>query len=223
MLTTVTGMGGGLVMVIVLSAAWGPYAALPITALALMVGNLHRLALFRAHVDTRVARRILVGLVPGALIGALLVAGLPAGLLHGAMLLLVVLTLARALFGWRWRLPRAALPPAGVAVGVMAGTAGGAGVLTAPLLLSSGVEGDRYLATLSLIAVVMHTTRVIGYSAGGLVGGATVLWAALLAVTVVVGNTLGRSLRRRVPRRSQSALAYLALTGCAVLSLIGAA
>jgi len=220
-LTTTSGMGGGLMLVISLSAIWGPHVALPTTALALLVGNLHRLALFRGHLRVEVARPFLLGLVPGSILGSLLVAGMPSALIHVVMLGLAAFALARALLGWRWRIPRAALVPAGGAVGVMAGTSGGAAVLTAPVLLASGLSGDEYLATVALAAVAMHVSRTIGYGAGGLVGADTFLWAGYLAVMLVVGNLIGKRLRSHLPERVRSGLEYGVLAACTVLSVLG--
>lgn len=220
-LTTTSGMGGGLMLVIALSALWGPHVALPTTALALLVGNLHRLALFRGHLRPEIARPLLVGLVPGSVLGSLLVAGMPAALIQVVMLALAGFALARAVFRWRFTIPRAALAPAGGAVGVMAGTSGGAAVLTAPLLLASGLAGDEYLATVALAAVAMHVSRTIGYGAGGLVGAGTFLWAAYLAVALVAGNLVGKRLRAHLPGRLRSGLEYGVLAGCTVLSVLG--
>lgn len=220
-LTTVSGMGGGLMLVVTLSVAWGPHVALPTTALALLVGNLHRLALFRGHLRIEIARPLLLGMVPGSIVGSLLIAGLPAGLIHAVMVGLAAFALARALLGWRWQIPRAALAPAGGAVGVMAGTSGGAAVLTAPLLLASGLRGDEYLATVALAAVAMHVSRTIGYGAGGLVGSDTFLWAGYLAVALVIGNLVGRRARSHLPDRLRTGLEYGVLAACTGLSLIG--
>ncbi len=220
-LTTVSGMGGGLMLVVTLSAIWGPHVALPTTALALLVGNIHRLSLFRGHLRPEIARPLLLGMIPGSIIGSLLVAGMPSGLIHVVMLGLAAFALARALFGWRLQIPRAALAPAGGAVGVMAGTSGGAAVLTAPLLLASGLRGDEYLATVALAAVAMHVSRTIGYGAGGLVGADTFLWAGFLAVALVVGNLIGKRVRSHVPDRVRSGLEYGVLATCTGLSLLG--
>lgn len=220
-LTTVSGMGGGLMLVITLSVVWGPHVALPTTALALLVGNLHRLALFRGHLRIEIARPLLFGMVPGSVIGSLLIAGMPAGLIHAVMLGLAAFALARALLGWRWQIPRAALAPAGGAVGVMAGTSGGAAVLTAPLLLASGLRGDEYLATVALAAVAMHVSRTIGYGAGGLVGADTFLWAGYLAVALVIGNLVGKRARSHLPDRLRTGLEYGVLAACTGLSVIG--
>ncbi|HEY8145927.1 MAG TPA: sulfite exporter TauE/SafE family protein [Kofleriaceae bacterium] len=220
-LTTVSGMGGGLMLVISLSALWGPHVALPTTALALLVGNLHRLSLFRGHLRPDIARPLLVGMVPGSIVGSLLVVGMPAGLIHAVMLGLAAFALCRALLGWKWQIPRSALAPAGGAVGVMAGTSGGAAVLTAPLLLASGLRGDEYLATVALAAVAMHISRTIGYGAGGLVGADTFVWAGYLAVALVIGNLIGKRLRSHLPDALRTGLEYGVLAGCAALSVLG--
>ena len=220
-LTTTSGMGGGLLLVVALSAVWGPHVALPTTALALLVGNLHRLALFRGHLRVEVARPFLLGLVPGSILGSLLLAGMPSALIHVVMLGLAALALMRALLGWRWRIPRAALAPAGGAVGVMAGTSGGAAVLTAPVLLASGLSGDEYLATVALAAVAMHVSRTIGYGAGGLVGGSTFAWAGYLAVMLIVGNFIGKRLRAYLPEQVRTGLEYAVLAGCTIVSVLG--
>lgn len=222
-LTTLSGLGGGLLLVTALSAVWGPHQALPITALALLVGNLHRFALYREHLRADIARPLLLGLVPGSAIGAFLVAGLPAALLQLGMLSLVGLALARAAFGWTWRVPRLALAPAGGAVGVMAGTAGGAAVLTGPLLLASGIRGDQYMATMSLAAVAMHIARTVGYGAGGLVDPGIFAWAGLLAATLVAGNFIGRAVRNRLGERARSGFEHGVLAAAGLLAIIGAA
>ena len=220
-LTTVAGMGGGLLLVTSLAVLWGPHVALPVSALALLVGNLHRLALFRRHLRLEVGGPLVLGIVPGSLLGAALVADLPPALLQLTMLALVGLALARVLFRWEWVVPRAALAPAGGAVGVMASAGGGAAVLTSPLVLSAGVAGDAYMATVAFAAVAMHVSRTIGYGATGLVGGATFAWAALLAVALVAGNVIGRSARGRLPARARTALEYGVLVVAAVLSVAG--
>jgi uncharacterized protein len=222
-LTTLSGLGGGLLLVTALSALWGPHQALPVTALALLVGNLHRFALYREHLRADIARPLLLGLVPGSAIGAFLVAGLPAALLQLAMLFLVGLALARAAFGWTWRLPRLALAPAGGAVGVMAGTAGGAAVLTGPLLLASGIRGDQYMATMSLSAVAMHIARTAGYGAGGLVDPGIVAWAGFLGVSLVAGNVAGRAVRSRLGDRARAGCEHGVLAAAGLLAILGLA
>lgn len=220
-LTTVSGMGGGMLLVIALAAAWGPHVALPVTALALMVGNLHRLALFRSYLRPEFAWPLIAGLVPGSLIGALLVAELPAWLLHAVMLALVVVAVARACMRLEWSMPRSALGPGGGVIGVLAATGGGAAVMTGPMLLATGIDGDDYLATVSLAAVAMHLARTVGYGVGGLVAGDMFVVAGIMALCIVIGNWLGRRVRSLMADRNRLLLQYCVLIACAGISLSG--
>jgi hypothetical protein len=88
-------------------------------------------------------------------------------------------------------------------IGALTATAGGAGMLLGPLLLSAGLEGRRYLGTVAAAAVVMHSTRIIGYTAGGLVDAAMLRQSAVLAVAVVVGNLCGDAIRGLLSGRTQ--------------------
>jgi uncharacterized protein len=220
-LTTLSGMGGGLLLVTALSLLWGPHQALPVSALALLVGNLHRFFIYRASLRADIARPLLVGLIPGSAIGALLVAGMPQGILQVAMLSMVAMALARAALGWTWRIPVIALAPAGGAVGIMAGTAGGAAVLTCPLLKATGIRGDEYMATMALAAVAMHLSRMAGYGAGGLIGAGTFAWAGFLAVTLVIGNMIGRTVRERMNPRALGGAEYGVLAAAGLLAVLG--
>ena len=68
-LTTVAGLGGGMVLMLALSLLTSPTVALAATAPALLAGNLHRSVMFRGQVDRRVATSFAAGAFPGALPG----------------------------------------------------------------------------------------------------------------------------------------------------------
>ena len=140
-LTTLAGQGGGLFLLLLCSVLLGPRSALAITAPALLLGNLHRAVLFRRVVDRGVAARMILGAVPGAFAGGFLAGRLPEWVLHVLLVGITALSVARALRWLAFEVPRGALGPAGFLIGAMTGTSGGAGVLFAPVLLSSGLVG----------------------------------------------------------------------------------
>src|SRR5688500_15046582 len=94
-LTTVAGMGGGLLLVVTLSAWKGPHFALAVTTPALLLSNLHRAYLFRRVLDTKVAKAFALGAIPGAFAAGWLVPRLPEAALHGVLVAATSLTLAR--------------------------------------------------------------------------------------------------------------------------------
>jgi uncharacterized protein len=220
-LTTVAGLGGGLLLLLTLSAFWGPAAALAATAPALLLGNLHRLALFRKHVDWKTVRAFGIGALPGALVGGVLAARIPPLAVQLMMVGMTALAVARAVFRSELRVPPAAMTPAGFVIGTLTGAAGGAGVLVAPLLLSTGLSGSAYVATSAAAAVVMHFGRILGYGSEGLFTSDAVGHAAILAVAILGGNYLGKRLRPHV-RESQSRwIEHGVLVVCVALALWG--
>ena len=86
LITTLSGFGGGVLLVTCLALLWDPLTALTISSLALLGGNAQRLFLFRADVDWRFSLPVVLGVIPGALGGALLATNMPGWLLHGAIL-----------------------------------------------------------------------------------------------------------------------------------------
>jgi uncharacterized membrane protein YfcA len=221
-LTSLAGQGGGLFLLIACSAIHGPKAALAMTAPALLLGNLHRAWLYRRSVDRPIAWRMTVGGLPGAIIGGLLAGAMPDRAFDVVLVGMTALAIAKAV-GWiRFSVPRGALAPAGFGIGAMTGTAGGAGVLLAPVLLSSGLTGATYVGTSSVVAVVTHLGRVAAYGSAGLFanGGARIVLAALtLALAIFVGNSFAERIRPRISVRVAVRIEYVTLIVCVALSV----
>lgn len=220
LVTTTAGMGGGMVLLVGLSLAFGPGPALACTAPALLLGNLHRFALYRKHLDRRVAVTFAAGALPGAAFGGLLAGGVPRSVLGALILASSALALARAVFRWRWRVGTRAMAPAGLVIGALTAASGGAGVLVAPLFLSTGLTGDAYVATIAAAASVMHLGRIAGYGASGLLDAVALERALVLALAIPVGNLLGKrlALRERLPA---GVVEHATLVACVALAALG--
>jgi uncharacterized membrane protein YfcA len=222
-LTTVAGLGGGVLLILALSLRWSPAEALALSSPALLVGNLHRLAVGRREVDRRVACPFALGALPGSALGGLLVVAMPTAVLQALLLLTSALALARALGWWTLRPAPAALVPAGAAIGAMAATTGSAGLVVGAVLQSTGLSGAAYIATAAAAAVSMHLGRLAAYGLGGLVTRETALASAILAVAILAGNLAGAGLRRRLTARASARIELAVLLTCVALALAGLA
>lgn len=222
-LTTVAGMGGGMLLVLSLSVVWGPLPALSVTAPALIVGNAHRAVSYRASIARELAIPFAVGAVPGSLVGGLLAVALPAWALDAILLGTTALALLRTAGLWEWR-PRAAhIVPAGAGIGALAATSGGAGMLVCPLFMAAGLRGERYVATVAAAAVAMHVGRSVAYGLAGLESDATLLRAAVLALSLLVGNMLGGLVRKQINARASRAIEIGVLVVAVGLAALGLA
>jgi uncharacterized membrane protein YfcA len=220
-LTTLAGQGGGLFLLLFCSLLVGPHAALAITAPALLLGNLHRAVLFRRSIDRSIATRMILGAVPAAFIGGLLAGELPAWTLQVLLVGLTALSIARALKWLSFDVPRWALGPAGFVVGGLTGTAGGAGVLFAPVLLSAGLRGAAFVGTISTVAVATHVGRVVAYGSNGLFTREMILPIVLVALAISAGNWLGERIRTGLSETTTTRVEYGVLVICVGVSVLG--
>lgn len=220
-LTTVAGLGGGVLLVLALSLRTSPAEALALSSPALLVGNLHRWRVGRRDVDMRVAAPFAIGALPGSALGGLLVVAMPTLLLQVLLVLTSALALARALGWWMPRPPAAALVPAGAAIGAVAATTGSAGLAVGALLQSAGLTGAAYVATAAATAVAMHVGRLAAYGFGGLLTGETALQSGVLALAILAGNLVGGRVRKRLPAEACTRIELGVLFVCVALALAG--
>jgi hypothetical protein len=221
MVTTLAGMGGGMVLVLGLALLWDPTTALAATGPALLLGNVHRLWMYLEDLDRPRAWRYALGGVPGALIGGLVLGVVPLQVIEVGMLAIAVVAAAKVLLGWAWNPPADALVPGGFAVGFTASTAGGGGLIAGPMLLATGLTGRSYVATAALGAAAVHIARMVGYGAAGVLDGPVLAYGAGLAVLVIIGNALGDRVRRLLKDEDVSRLERGVVVGCLGLATAG--
>ena len=242
MLTTISGFGGGILLLLAVTVLAGAKAALAATSLALLAANTHRIWLYRRHVfgaidgsetspdkvsamqamrPVAVIVPLVAGLIPGGLCGSLVAASIPEAVIHIAMLVIVSLSLLRAWLGWIWQPDRRSLVLSGVVVGVLSGAAGGAGFLIGPVVLATGLTGRSYLATVAIGAVALHVARLSGYGAGGMLSVEVLAMAAVLTPALVLGNLVGDRVRDAIPRPWQRTIEYGMPAVCLTLALVG--
>ena len=219
-LTTVAGVGGGQVLLLGLAWMWDPRTALTVTGPALLLGNAHRLVLFRAHLQPRLVLPYVLGALPGSLLGGALAVQVPRSALELAMVLMASLAAAKVLFGWKLTAPPGALAPGGLLVGAVAATGGGAGLLGGPLLLSAGLSGRRYIAAGAAGALSMHIGRLAAYGAAGWVSLHTLGTGLALAAGILGGNAIGMRLRGQLDEPTTRRIEVLAILLCLGLALL---
>lgn len=221
LLTTVAGMGGGMLLLLALSAARGIHEALAITAPALLVSNLHRAVLYRREFSVKVAGAFSLGAVPGGIFGGIIVPSIPTWFLNTTLVALTLVAIARARGWFSWSPSPRALVPAGFGIGMLTATAGGAGLLVGPLFLASGLRGTAYVATVSVAAVALHVSRVLGYSISGLLRPELLVPASMLVLGLLLGNLFGRSLRGRFSQETEMRIELGTLITCTTLAVLG--
>jgi uncharacterized protein len=222
-LSTLAGVGGGMLLVVVLSATRGPKEALAVTSPALLFSNIHRAWIFRKDIDRRIAKAFGLGAFPGAIVGGFFVPALPPRVLSALLVGSTVLVLLRARGILKVSPHRRAITPLGLSIGALTATSGGAGMLVGPLYLSLGLTGAAYAGTVAVAGVSMHLGRLVGYGVGGMLDKALLPDASSLLAGLVIGNVLARRVRARLSHKTEVRIEIVSLSLATALAVLGLA
>lgn len=199
-LSAVAGFGGGVLLVPVFVAAFGPREAVAILTVTQVASNGSRVVFNRTQVDRHLVGLFSVGAVPAAVLGAVLLTSSPVSLLTkvmGVFLLAMVV----------WRRVRASVvvvdDHAFVAVGVASGfgsaLVGSVGPMVAPFFLARGLVRGAYIGTEAASALVMHLTKVVVFGALAVLTWHAALIGFVLAAPAMAGAWVGKVLLDRLP------------------------
>lgn len=237
-LTTIASLGGGILLIAILSLFWSPVTVLGVTAPALFIGNASRVAMLSGDVDWRVVGRFSLTSVPAALGSSLVAASLPAdtlGVLVAIFLLLFVLhevgmvplrPLAR-----EPEAPARAEQPrpiwladlGGAIAGIVSGLAGGAGFVSSPFLHAIGLPPRSLVATSAACMGVIHLAKGAGFTFASVLTPALFPQALTLAIGIVGGNALGTKVLDRMSRETFRRVLIVAVALAALQLLYRAA
>jgi len=211
-----TGFGGGLLLPPILAPILGVLHVVPVLSFAMLITNVHRLALYRKHANWKLIGIVLVTIVPAVVLGTSIYLGMPPdaiAIVLGGFLSLSI-PVGRFFARRRVRLGPAGLALAGGGFGIISGTTPGAGMLMVPVLLGAGLVGEAFLATDASISIAVNLTKAAIFNQlGGLPLGLLGIGLVIGACTVP-GNYLARWILRRTSVRLHTrALEIIVLIG----------
>jgi hypothetical protein len=200
----IVGFGASVVMVPILSIAFGPKAAIPIMAIASLMANASRVAIWWREIDWRSALAFAAVAAPCAAIGARTLLALDAGLVEAALgvFLLAVVAARRALRGRPFVLSRPAFAAAAAPVGFLTGIVASTGPISTPLFLALGLVKGAFVGTEAAASVAMYGAKLAVFGANavyapqevgrGLLVGASLMAGAWIAKRIVVAMSAER-------------------------------
>ncbi len=202
-LSAIAGFSGGSLLLPVLVAVFGVHDAVPMLAVAQVIGNGARAWLNRRQVHSPVVGWFLLGAVPMALLGGWLFSRAPAPYLTRLLgLVLIASVAARHLK----LVPDEGFPVhrfafVGGGFSFLSALAGTVGPILIPFFLAFGLVKGALVGTEAAATGIMHVARLTGYAAGGALGNRQVALGLALGPLMVAGSLLGKGLLDRLPER----------------------
>ena len=210
-LTAAAGIGGGLLMLALMTYFIPVYALIAVHGFVQLGSNAGRSWVQRAHIDWPTARIFLLGSLVGAIVGALIAVQLSQSLLQmllGFFILFLVWVKLPPL-----RKTGATLIGSGGAITTFISMfAGATGPLVAVFLNKLFSEHKTLVATHGITMTAQHGFKVMAF---GLFGFAFLPWLPLIALMVVsgyLGTHAGTALMNRLPEKILKQIFKAALT-----------
>jgi uncharacterized protein len=220
----IVGTGSSLVLMPILVVMFGPRQAVPIMAVAAIMGNLGRVLAWRREVDWRACFAYCSTAVPGAVLGARLLLTIPPGVAELALgvFFLALIPVRRWLAQHSRTLSLAHLAVLGGPLGLLTGIVVSTGPLTVPLFTFYGLERGAFLGTEAAGSIGMYVAKVATFQALGALPMEVLVEGLLVGATLMAGSFAGRWV---VLALSPSAYRNLidGLMLCSGLSLVWAA
>lgn len=221
-LSSVGGVGGGVLMLVAFTALFGLQVALPTLTLTQLASNGGRVWFNRRAVQWRLIRWYALGAIPFALVGGLLLPYVPVEPLKRVLGAFLIVTIF-----WRRFRPARAVPAdktfaaIGAGCGLASALFGAAGPLAAPFFLVKGFIGSAYIGTEAAASLIVHLTKIVAYGAGSLLSVHVLQLGLALTPAIVAGAWLGKATVARMNAHAFVLVIEAGMLVAAILLLAG--
>ena len=178
----------------VLVIAFGPLQAVPIMAIAAIMGNLSRILVWWRDVDWRACAAYSVTGVPAAALGAKTLVVLPPRIVEMALggFFLLMIPLRRWLAAHHLRLRLRHLAVIGLVVGFLTGIVVSTGPITAPIFLAYGLVKGAFLATEAAGSLAVYITKAITFRALGVLPLDAIIKGLITGSSLTAGSFIAK-------------------------------
>ncbi|WP_413737568.1 TSUP family transporter [Sodalis sp. RH21] len=200
-LSGLVGTGSSLLLLPVLVQSYGPKEAMPIMAVAAIIGNLSRMGAWWRLIDWRAASAYALLGVPAAALGAHTLLALPAWIIDAALGLFFwcMVPLNRRLRKAKWRFSLPQLGLCGGGVGFLTGLVLSTGPLSVPVFTAYGLSGGAFLGTEAASALFLYASKVGTFAAQDALSLPTALQGLLVGAGIMAGTAGSKSLVLKLP------------------------
>lgn len=192
MISGIVGTGSSIILIPVLTYAFGPKEAVPIMAIAAIFANLSRILAWWREVDWRAFAAYSIPGVPAAALGAMTLLALPARAIDIAIGVFVIAMIP----GRRWMAARqfkvtlVHMAIAGAVIGYLTGIVVSTGPLNLPIFLAYGLVKGAFLATEAASSLGLYIAKSITFRSFGalpveIIGKGLIAGASIMAGTFV--------------------------------------
>ena len=196
----IVGTGATIILLPVLTLAFGPKAAIPIMAVVALMSNFAKITSWWREIDWRACGAYALGGVPGAALGARTMLSLPSHWIDVALgcFFLVMIPGRRWLGARQYKVPLWMLVPAGLAIGFLTGIVVSTGPITVPLFTAYGLMKGAFISTEAAASLAMYISKATTFRTFGALPTDIVIKGLITGSSVMAGTYLSKLLLERL-------------------------
>jgi uncharacterized membrane protein YfcA len=204
----VVGFGASILMMPVLVFAFGPKEAVPIMAIASVLANWMRVAIWWREVDWRVNAAYCATAVPAAALGARTLIALDARMVEAGLgiFLIAVIPIRRWLMARGFSVTLWGLALVGAAIGVLSGVVASTGPLNTPFFLAYGLTKGAYISTEAVGSGAVSLVKSLVFRTYGILPWETIVRGLLVGASLMVGSWFAKAIVMRMDARHYASI-----------------
>lgn len=204
----VVGFGASILMMPALVFAFGPKEAVPIMAIASVLANWMRVAIWWREVDWRANAAYCATAVPAAALGARTLIALDARMVEAALgvFLIAVVPMRRWLMKRGFSVTISGLAVVGAVIGFLTGLVASTGPLNTPFFLAYGLTKGAYISTEAVGSGAVSLVKSIVFRTYGVLPWETIARGLLVGSSLMVGSWFAKAIVQRMDARHYSGI-----------------
>lgn len=220
-LAGIIGFGGSTILLPVLTFVFGAKAAVPIMAIAAVLGNLSRVAVWWREIHWSAAFAYSATAMPMAWLGARTMLALDATVLElflGIFFILMI-PLRRWLERSGFSIKLGGLAIAGAVVGYLTGIVANTGPINTPFFLAHGLTRGAFVGTEAMSSLSMFSSKVVAFRTFGALPAEMIFNGVIVGTSLMIGAYLAKRFMRRISGDAFRGLmdGLLLVTGAAMI------
>lgn len=203
MISGVVGTGSSIILLPILAYIFGTKLAVPIMAIAAIMGNISRMILWRHELNVKAFLLFSCLGIPAAVLGANTLWVMPQMLSNICIGLFFILLIPLRHFAQRkgLQLNHWQLALAGAVLGYLTGVVFSTGPLLLPVFSGFGLTKGALLATEAAASFALYVSKSATFGVLGVLQKDVVLAGVLVGISLMIGNYIGKIFVLKMPDR----------------------
>jgi uncharacterized membrane protein YfcA len=190
----IVGFGSSIMLMPVLVIAFGPREAVPIMAIAAIMANLSRVAVWWREIEWRAVGVYALTGVPFAALGARTLLVLPPRIVEAALAVffIAMIPMRRLLAARELRLKLWHLAPLGAVIGFLTGIVVSTGPVNAPFFLAYGLVKGAFLGTEAMASLTVYLSKSAVFRGYGALPAEAIAQGLIIGASLTAGSFIAK-------------------------------